>query len=282
MSIRYDGLFRKLEENGITKTSLQRSLKISSTTLAKLSKNEYVSLKVIDDICTALDCQPGDIMEYVPMDSYYSRLISKLRSEKRNKVMDGIYGRLQINSAMASHININFTHIQLKEIYETKMVNTVNNSVSITEIIKIVNYFRCMDYIIEHVREPLNIEFIRIMFRILTNNAYLNRKTLKLEPEFIDTEKKYNFDSYLRNYELVPGKGIDDILFLYSELIKFSPLIKNSYEIFGLLCFKETLRNNIDPFYVNKEIEDNYMSTDLIVNVKKSQTIFKKEVMHEL
>lgn len=216
------------------------------------------------------------------MDSYYSRLISKLRSEKRNKVMDGIYGRLQINSAMASHININFTYIQLKEIYETKMVNTDNSSVSIIEIIKIVNYFRCMDYIIEHVREPLNIEFMRIMFRILTNNAYLNRKITKLEPEFIDTEKKYSFDSYLRNYELIPGKGIEEVLFLYSQLINFSPLVKNSYEIFGLLCFKETLRNNIDPFYVNKEIEDNYMSSDLIEYVIKSQKIFKKEVMQEL
>jgi len=69
MSIKYDGLFRKLEENGITKTGLQKSLKISSTTLAKLSKNEYVSLKLIDEICNLLDCQPSDLMEYVPDDS---------------------------------------------------------------------------------------------------------------------------------------------------------------------------------------------------------------------
>ncbi|HBF6235854.1 TPA: helix-turn-helix transcriptional regulator, partial [Clostridioides difficile] len=36
----------------------------SSTTIAKLSSNKNVSLDVIDKICKALDCQPGDIMEY--------------------------------------------------------------------------------------------------------------------------------------------------------------------------------------------------------------------------
>ena len=38
---------------------------ISTSTLAKLSANEKVSLDVIEKICRALNCQPGDIMEYV-------------------------------------------------------------------------------------------------------------------------------------------------------------------------------------------------------------------------
>lgn len=38
---------------------------ISSPTLAKLSKGETVTVEIIDKICAALDCQPGDIMEFV-------------------------------------------------------------------------------------------------------------------------------------------------------------------------------------------------------------------------
>lgn len=38
---------------------------ISSPTLAKLGKNEVVSIHTIDKICHYLDCQPGDIMSYV-------------------------------------------------------------------------------------------------------------------------------------------------------------------------------------------------------------------------
>jgi transcriptional regulator with XRE-family HTH domain len=39
---------------------------ISSVTLAKLSKGESVTVEFIGRICAALDCRPGDIMEYVP------------------------------------------------------------------------------------------------------------------------------------------------------------------------------------------------------------------------
>jgi len=40
---------------------------ISKATMAKLNTNEYVSLEVIDKLCTALNCQPGDLLEYVPI-----------------------------------------------------------------------------------------------------------------------------------------------------------------------------------------------------------------------
>lgn len=39
---------------------------ISSATIAKFNRNEYVSMGVIDKICEALECQPGDLLEYIP------------------------------------------------------------------------------------------------------------------------------------------------------------------------------------------------------------------------
>lgn len=38
---------------------------ISSPTMAKLAKNETVQTVILDRICKALNCQPGDIMEYI-------------------------------------------------------------------------------------------------------------------------------------------------------------------------------------------------------------------------
>ena len=35
-------------------------------TMSKLSKNENVSMDVIEKICTVLKCDIGDIMEFVP------------------------------------------------------------------------------------------------------------------------------------------------------------------------------------------------------------------------
>lgn len=37
----------------------------SSATMAKLNTNEYVSLDVIDKLCTALGYQPGDLLEHI-------------------------------------------------------------------------------------------------------------------------------------------------------------------------------------------------------------------------
>lgn len=59
MSIKYYKLLDLLNRKGIGKTELRKKIDISSATLAKISKHEYVSLEVIDKICKVLECQPG-------------------------------------------------------------------------------------------------------------------------------------------------------------------------------------------------------------------------------
>lgn len=65
MSIKYYRLFDLLNRRNIKKTELMKMAKISSPTMAKLSKNEVVQTSIISKICEALECQPADIMEYI-------------------------------------------------------------------------------------------------------------------------------------------------------------------------------------------------------------------------
>ena len=65
MPIKYFKLLDMLNKKSITKGELQRMAGFSSATMAKLSANKPVNLSIIDSICIALDCQPGDIMEHV-------------------------------------------------------------------------------------------------------------------------------------------------------------------------------------------------------------------------
>lgn len=65
MAIKYYKLLDMLNKKGIAKGELQTKAGFSSATMAKLSANKPVSLTVISDICKALSCQPGDILEYV-------------------------------------------------------------------------------------------------------------------------------------------------------------------------------------------------------------------------
>ena len=52
-----------LDIRGMKKTDLLKV--VSSVTLAKLGKGESVTTDILCKICEFLDCQPGEIMEYV-------------------------------------------------------------------------------------------------------------------------------------------------------------------------------------------------------------------------
>lgn len=61
--ISYEPLLITLVKRNMTKTKLREQAHFSTATLAKLSKNEYVSLEVIESICKALDCNIEDVIE---------------------------------------------------------------------------------------------------------------------------------------------------------------------------------------------------------------------------
>ena len=56
MAISYNKLWKLLIDKGMTKTQMRLQADISTTTLAKLGKNETVSMDVLLKICKLLDC----------------------------------------------------------------------------------------------------------------------------------------------------------------------------------------------------------------------------------
>jgi putative transcriptional regulator len=63
--ISYKSFQKLLIDREIKKQDLLKMTGISSATMAKLNTNEYVSLEVIDKLCAALGCQPGDLLEHI-------------------------------------------------------------------------------------------------------------------------------------------------------------------------------------------------------------------------
>lgn len=45
-----------------------KKIGISKSTLAKMGKDEYVSMEVLEKVCGLLNCQVSDIVEYIPHD----------------------------------------------------------------------------------------------------------------------------------------------------------------------------------------------------------------------
>ena len=66
MAVKYIRLWKLLLYKWIKKTDLKTEAGISSNVLAKLGKNEYVSMETMEKLCTSLDCNIEDIMEFNP------------------------------------------------------------------------------------------------------------------------------------------------------------------------------------------------------------------------
>lgn len=66
MALLYDKFWALAREKGVTVYRLQKDGALSPSTAQRLRQNTPVSTSTIDALCKALDCQPGDLMEYVP------------------------------------------------------------------------------------------------------------------------------------------------------------------------------------------------------------------------
>ncbi len=65
MSISYNKLWKILIDKKMNKGDLCKITGISSSTMAKLTKDEPVNLTILERICTVLKCNVGDIMDFI-------------------------------------------------------------------------------------------------------------------------------------------------------------------------------------------------------------------------
>ena len=65
MAANYNKLWKILIDRKMKKTDLIELAGVSTTTLAKLSKDEYVSMEILYRICKSLNCNIGDITVFI-------------------------------------------------------------------------------------------------------------------------------------------------------------------------------------------------------------------------
>jgi len=66
MDVCYNKLFKMLIDRELRKTEFAKKVGISANTLAKLSRNETVSMDIIVRICRSLGCTVDEIMDILP------------------------------------------------------------------------------------------------------------------------------------------------------------------------------------------------------------------------
>ena len=83
MAIRYDKLMEKLDEGGYNTYKLKQSKLMGQATYQALLDGKCsLSIDVLDRLCKEFNCQPGDLLAYVPDEK---NVVVSYRKEKEKK-----------------------------------------------------------------------------------------------------------------------------------------------------------------------------------------------------
>ena len=68
MAVCYNNLWKLLIDKKMNKSELCKATGISSSTMAKLTKEEHVAMPVLEKICAVLDCNITDVVYFTDLD----------------------------------------------------------------------------------------------------------------------------------------------------------------------------------------------------------------------
>ena len=271
--ISYKKLFLLMEEREISKEKLKNAIGISSATMAKLSKNEEVSMTTIQSICEYLDCQPGTILSY-EKEIDENSILFKLREEQSVKLKGSLYHQTQVRLAYNSnHMEgSRLTEEQTRCIYETQTIGISNGAEKIDDIIETVNHFRCFDYMLSVADKDLSEDIIKQLHLLLKSGTTDSQKEwfavgdYKKRPNMIGDMVETTHPSQvvteirelLKEYRGNSNITFDDIVEFHYKFEKIHPFQDGNGRVGRLIMFKECLKYNIPPFIIEDRSKDYY------------------------
>ena len=272
MGISYKKLFEILDKKKITKTALKEALDLSSATLAKLAKNEQISMSTLVAICNYLNCQPGDVME-LEYDINKDSLLYRLKEEKSSKLKGSIYHQTQIKLAYNSnHIEgSQLSEDQTRYIYETNTIGFEHEPANVDDIMETINHFQCFYYMIDSANNILDEDFIKNTHKILKTNTsdsriswfnvgeYKSRKNMVGDLITTPPEKvKTTIEKLLNEYNKKQEITFDDILDFHVRFERIHPFQDGNGRVGRIIMFKECLKHDIVPFIIEDNLKMYY------------------------
>ena len=256
----YEGLDRLLSANGLTKTALAAQLGISSRTIAKMSKGEKVSDRVLKRIAETFSCTVAELCT----EKSDNPILQTLRDEKNAKLSGGLYHELQVRMTYNSnHIEgSRLSEDQTRLIFETRTINA-GDGVLVDDIIETVNHFRAIDYVIDVAEEDLTEGIIKELHRILKQgtadeslswfavgeykqraNAVGGRETVKPK------DVAMRMQALISSYNLIDSVTIENIVVFHHDFESIHPFQDGNGRVGRLIALKECLHHGIVPLII--------------------------------
>ncbi len=197
-------------------------------------------------------------------------LLPVLLSEKSRKIKGSIYNRMQVDFAYNSnHIEgSRLTHDQTRYIYETR---TIDGTVPVNDVFEAANHFKCFDYILDTVNEPITEDYIKQLHRMLKNGVMDDDEDYAVIGDY----KKYPNEvgeietalpedvsdlvkELLSRFDNKSALDLYDVAEFHAAFEKIHPFYDGNGRIGRLIMLKQCLANNIVPFFINEDIKHFY------------------------
>lgn len=211
-------------------------------------------------------------------------VLNILLHEKKRKISGGFYHKMQVDFAYNSnHIEgSRLTHDQTRYIFETR---TVDGVAHVDDIIETANHFKCFDFILDTIHEPITEEYIKQLHRILKNGLFDDDnddvvigdyKKYPNEVGQIQTvlpkEVHFYMEELIHDYEKKKAIDLYDVADFHARFEKIHPFYDGNGRVGRLLELKMCIANDIIPFFINDDSKMFYY-----MGLKEWQIDSKKE-----
>lgn len=264
MIINEEKLKNLLKKNDLTKSYLCSKLGISSRTIAKIGKGEEINDNVVNRIVVFLNVSYEDILDT-------NNILQTLRNEKKFGIKGMLYHETQVRLTYNSnHIEgSKLTEDQTRYIFETKTLGELQADISVDDVIETNNHFKCIDFVIDFATADLTENLILSLQGLLKQGTefgtYYGRGLYKVLPNTvggIETTAPEDVANEMKKllswYNSLKKVTFEDIIEFHYRFEIIHPFQDGNGRVGRLIMFKECLKNNIVPTYIDDKYKAQY------------------------
>ena len=201
-------------------------------------------------------------------------LAKKLQNQKKKRNFHGLYDFAVIDLTYSSSrmASCRLTRQQVESIFRKGKIRESFEPMKVSDVIEVLNHIHCVDYILDHVMEPLSQKLIRKLHQILMSGT-VDEYREQVRPGEYRTPT-----SRARDRKLLPAVQIhsslgeliagyerqaeierNHILDFHVRFEEIFPFEDGNGRIGRLILFKECLRHDIMPFIIDDKRRSRYL-----------------------
>ena len=213
------------------------------------------------------------VLEYTP-ETELPELAKKLQNQKKKRNFHGLYDFVVIDLTYSSSrmASCRLTRQQVETIFRKGKIRESFEPMKVSDVIEVLNHIHCVNYIIDHVMEPLTQKFIRKLHQILmtgTVDAYRDQvrpgeyRTITSRPrdrQLLPAGQIHSsLGELITSYEHQTEIERNHILDFHVRFEEIFPFEDGNGRIGRLILFKECLRHDIMPFIIDDKRRSRYL-----------------------